>query len=237
MKKILMALIATASVNAFSQDIYLDQTDVVLGGSGATLIKTDVTPSNVTLRVTIPTTIERCNSNDYITVTGGTRCGYDKIPRYCRGGSYGGGYGIPTRRGPNYNPSRGGGYTPRRGTSIPAGRRYNPNHANGRGGFGGYYGGSYGGTYGGTMTCGYDSIPRTCSVCANPYYETVQIQKAFNLTFDRFTKDATIQFSLDQYGNLVLDVTGVSPGCVKKTIYGSGKNITGAKIKLKRSCR
>lgn len=229
MKKILAALIAMASVNAFSQVIYLDQTDVVLGGSGATLIKTDVTPSNVTLRVTVPTTVERCNSYDYITVTDGARCGYDEVPRYCRGGSYGGGYGTPTRRGPNYNPPRGGSYNPNRrgprpGTSIPAGRRYNPNRANG-------------GYYGGTSICGYDSVPRTCSVCANPYYETVQVQKAFDLTFERFTRDATIQFSLDQYGNLVLDVTGVSSGCVKKTVYGSGTNITGAKLKLKRSCR
>lgn len=232
MKKFLAALVALTSVSAFSQVIYLDQTDIELGGNTATLIKTSTTPKNITLRVTVPTTVERCNSYDYVRVTDGAQCGYDEVPRYCRGGgSYGGRYGIPTRRGPNYNPPRrGGAYnprrgsTPRRGTSIPAGRRYDPRR-------------STGGLFGGTSICSYDSVPRTCSVCRSPYYETVQVQKAFNLTFDRFNKDATIHFSLSQYGNLVLNVTGVSPRCIKKTIYGSGKNITGAKVKLKRSCR
>lgn len=230
MKKILAALIALASVNAFSQVIYLDSTEVYVGGNNATLVKTDMTPGNVTLRVSVPTTFERCNPGDYITVTDGVRCGYDEVARYCRGGGY---YGTtPYRTGPNYRPPRTGpNYRPPRttgprpGTSIPAGRRYNPRHDN------------RGGVYVGTSVCGYDKVPRTCSVCANPYYETVNVEKAFDLTFDRFTKDATIEFSLDQYGNLVLDVMGVASNCVKKTIYGSGKNITGAKLKLKRSCR
>lgn len=228
MKKILAALIALASVNAFSQVIYLDTTSVVLGGNNATLIKTGSTPSNVTLRVSVPTTFERCNPGSYVTMTDGARCGYDEVPRYCRGGGvYRGG---PVRRGPNYRPPRTGpNYrpprsTPRRGVSIPAGRRYNPHRANT-------------GVYVGTTICGYDSVPRTCSVCTSPYYETVNVEKSFDLTFSKFTRDATIEFSLDQYGNLILDVMGVAPGCVKKTVYGSGKNITGAKLKLKRSCR
>lgn len=225
MKKLLAALIALVSLNAFSQVVYLDTTSVNLDSTGATLIKTSATPYNVTLNLIVPTTVERCEPRDMVTGTNAARCGTYTESYNC------GGFGTgPYRRGPNYNPPRRGpnyrppGTTgPRRGTSIPAGRRYNPRNDN----RGGYYG---------TNIC-YREVPRTCTYCINPYYVTVDMPKTFDLTFDRFNRDATIEFNLDQHGNLILDVAGVAPGCVKKTIYGSGKNITGAKLKLKRSCR
>ena len=233
MKKLFSTLIALVSVSAFAQNVvYLDSTDIDLGTNAATLVKTPMTPNMVTLNLVVPTQVKRCDPGDYMTVTSGAQCGYDSVARRC-GGRYGGGYGgygTPRRTGPNYRPPRtGGGNRPRRGTSIPAGRRYNPAR-------GGMSGGSYG--YPSSYNCGYDQVPRTCSVCRNPYYVTVDMRKTFDIQFERFNKDATIEFSLDQYSNLVLNITGISPRCIKKTIYtGTNNEKTGAKIKLKRSCR
>jgi len=85
------------------------------------------------------------------------------------------------------------------------------------------------------------TVARTCTVseryCSNPQYVTVDKIKNFNLQFDKFNKNASIAFSLDQNNNLELDVLNINESCVKKTIYGNDGVTTGAKLKLKRRCR
>lgn len=219
MKKILIAMVAMMSLSAFSQVVYLDSTSVNLNSTGGTLIKTDMTPGKVTLNLMVPTSVERCDPRDMITGANAARCGTDTQYYNC-----GGRIGI----GGRYHPGRGRPiYTtpirprPGRRVSVPAGRRYNPANDN---------------RLHINLQC-YREVARVCTYCVNPYYVTVDMPKTFDLTFDRFNRDATIEFNLDQHGNLILDVTGVAPGCVKKVIYGGGKNLTGAKLKLKRSCR
>lgn len=220
MKTLILALTALVSMSTFaSPNVYLNGSYVNVDSNPATLIKTHNTPSSVNLSVNIPTTVERCDEQDmrtrYVTVTSGAQCGYDSVRYLC-----GGRYSTPTRRGSSYNPPRGGRGSSRGRVSIPAGRRYNPVHAN-----------NY---------C-YRNVARTCSVakryCSNPYYVTVDKVKNFNLTFSKFSKTATIEFALDQDYNLDLDVISEPQSCVTKTIYGSNGVKTGAKIKLKRRCR
>jgi hypothetical protein len=222
MKKILTALIAMTSLSAFSQVVYLDSGVVDLQGNSATLVKTAATPTTVDLKLTVPTTLERCNPMDFIRVTDGVRCGFDSVPRFC--GGYGHPHG-PVVVGPRVvvTPGRPG---PRPG-SVPAGRRVRVGVGVGVG-----YPGTYGPNY-----CGYDQVPRTCNICVRPYYETVDMAKSFKLQFEKFNQEATIEFALDQNYNLVLDVKGVSPSCVKTVIYGKNGTKTGAKITMKRGCR
>jgi hypothetical protein len=227
MKKLIIALTALTSLASFaSPNVYLDGSRVVVDSNPSTLIKTVNTPSNVTLAVRVPTTIERCEDRDmrrrYVTVTSASECGTERIRTSCgygRGGYGNGGMNVPTRRGGNYNPpSRNG----RRGSrvSVPAGRRYNTARS--------------------INTC-FETVARTCKVsrsyCSNPFYVTVDKIKSFDLSFDRFRKAATIEFSLDQNQNLELDVTSERSSCISQTIYNKNGVKTGAKIKLKRRCR
>jgi hypothetical protein len=231
MKILLFALTALTSLATIaSPNIDLNSSYVTVNSNPATLIKTRNTPNNVALSVRVPTTIERCEDQDmrtrYVTVTSASECGTDRIRVNCGfgNGHYGnGGFNTPVRRGRNYNPpggrrgSRAGG---RGRLSIPAGRRYNPMNNN--------------------NSCT-EEIARTCQVtrryCSNPYYVTVDKVKSFELSFDKFRKAATIEFSLDQNQNLELDVVSESVSCIAKTIYGDNGVKTGAKIKLKRRCR
>ena len=230
MKKLLFVLTALTSLASFaSPNVFLDSSFVTVDSNPATLVKTRNTPSNVTLSVRVPTTIERCDDQDmrtrYVTVTSASECGTDRVRVNCgygNGGYGNGGYNTPVRRGRNYNPpggvrrgSRGG----RGRVSIPAGRRYNHYNNN---------------------SCT-EEIARTCQVprryCSNPFYVTVDKVKSFELSFDKFRKAATIEFSLDQNQNLELDVVSERVSCIAKTIYGNNGVKTGAKIKLKRRCR
>lgn len=214
MKKLIAAAIAIMSLNSFANTVYLDSANVDLGSNTATLVKTQTSPSVVNLKVTVPTTVERCEEADMRVrtrlVTSGARCGYDTISYRC-GGVY---------TGPRYNPRGPRRRGPRGRVSIPAGRRYNPARAN---------------------IC-YRTVARTCSVseryCVNPQYVTVDKVKNFELTFAKFyNNEATINFSLDQNQNLTLEMADISPSCVKKKVYKSGGVVTGARLKLKRSCR
>jgi hypothetical protein len=224
MKKLLTIAMAALSVGAFANTVYLDSDSVDLGSNQATLEKTSQTPTSVNLVVTVPTQIERCDDADMRverrTITSGARCGYDTVRTFC-GGGYGR-VGYPT--GPRYNPrrTRVGGRRGGRvsgGIIISAGTRYNPIMDN---------------------MCT-TTVARTCTVseryCSNPQYVTVDKIKNFNLQFDKFNKNASIAFSLDQNNNLELDVLNINESCVKKTIYGNDGVTTGAKLKLKRRCR
>jgi hypothetical protein len=237
MKKLLFVLTTLTSLATFaSPNVFLDSSFVTVDSNPATLVKTKNTPSNVTLSVRVPTTIERCDDQDmrtrYVTVTSASECGTDRIRVNCGfgnggfgNGHYGnGGFNTPIRRGGNYNPPGGVRRGPRGGSgrgrvSIPAGRRYNHYNNN---------------------SC-VEEIARTCQVarryCSNPFYVTVDKVKSFELSFDKFRKAATIEFSLDQNQNLELDVVSESVSCIAKTIYGDNGVKTGAKIKLKRRCR
>ena len=218
MKKLLTLSLAIASIGAFANTVYLNGSSVEVGSNAATLEKTANTPSNVTLNLVVPTSVERCDDADMRTrrtrVTNGPLCGYDSVAYRCSGGYYGSG-----RVGPRYNPPRRGG---------PRGPR------NG----GGYYGRRHGNRAG---LC-YRTVARSCvterSYCANPQYVTIDKLKSFKLSFSKFSKDASIAFSLDQNQSLELEVLGMNDSCVKKTVYvnDSGEK-TGAKLKLKRKCR
>ncbi len=225
MKKLLTIALTALSVGAFANTVYLDNASVDLGSNQATLEKTSQTPTSVNLVVTVPTQIERCEPADMRVenrvITSGARCGYDTIRTYCGGGF--GGIGHP---GIGYNPPRvgvriGGGRGRGRGgrVVIPAGRRYNPIRNN---------------------SC-LRTVARTCTVseryCVNPQYVTVDKVKNFTLQFDKFNKDASIAFSLDQNNKLELDVLNMEASCIKKTVYGNDGVTTGAKLKLRRRCR
>ncbi len=217
MKKLLILSLALVSMGALANTVYLNGSSVEVGSNAATLEKTANTPANVTLNLVVPTSVERCDDADMrtrrTTVTNGPLCGYDSVAYRCNGGYYGSG-----RVGPRYNPPRRGPRGPRGGRVVYAGRRYNRNNL-----------------------C-YRTVARSCVTerryCANPQYVTVDKLKSFNLSFSKFSKDASIAFSLDQNQNLELEVLGMNDSCVKKTIYvsDSGEK-TGAKLKLKRRCR
>jgi hypothetical protein len=230
MKKILTAAIAVLSLNSFANTVYLDSSRVDLGANQATLEKTASTPETVNLKVTVPTKIERCDEVDMrvqrTTVTSGARCGYETVVVSCNG--YDTGYypntrpryraprtGRVSRRGSRYNPPVGG------RTSVYAGRRYR------NGGFNRH-------------TC-VRTIAKTCTVneiyCSNPQYVTVDKVKNFKLFFNRFNKEASIKFSLDQENNLELKVLNIKSSCLKTKVFVNGSEKTGAEIKLKRRCR
>jgi hypothetical protein len=227
MKKMLAAAIAILSLNSFANTVYLDSGSVDLGSNEATLEKTASTPSSVNLTVTVPTEIERCDEADMrvhrTTVTSGARCGYDTVRTRC------GGY-YPTTNYPRYR-------TPRRGPRGPRGPRYNPPRGGRTSVYAGrrYRNGSYN-----TNTC-LRNVARTCTVneryCSNPQYVTVDKIKSFKLSFEKFNKDASIKFSLDQRNNLELEVLNIRSKCIKKKVFTNGSEKTGAELKLKRRCR
>jgi hypothetical protein len=218
----LMALVALLITSAFANDyVVLDSSRVELESSVATLEKNHYTPSVVNLSVPVVHRIDMCDPRDERT----ERYSCDETDTYydpyCYGGPIGGGIGYPRGpRGPRYNPPRTSGRVVVRG-GTRTGRVIVRSRPVERG-------------------CWRTRvIRRTCTrtICTNPYtIDEVRTQN-FELSFENYTKDAILNFSLDQYGNLTLLPTTISAGCTVLTKYGEGSNVTGAKLKLKRRCR
>jgi hypothetical protein len=216
----LMALVALLITSAFANDyVVLDGPSVRLDSSVATLEKNHYTPSVVNLMVPVIHTVEMCDPRDERTeryACDETDTYYDP---YCYGGGrIGGPIGPRGPRGPRYNPPR-----PRGGVvrGRPTGRvivRSRPINS---------------GCWRTRV------IRRTCTrtICTNPYTIDEVRNQNFALSFENYNKDAILNFSLDQYGNLTLMPTTISAACTVLTKFGEGSNVTGAKLKLKRRCR
>tara|TARA_B100001971_G_scaffold129103_1_gene119013 strand:- start:58815 stop:59483 length:669 start_codon:yes stop_codon:yes gene_type:complete len=219
-----LLLVALFAIGASANDyVVLEGNSVRLESSTASLEKTAYTPNSINLIVPVTYTREMCEPRDE------RRERYDcsETDTYYDPYCYGGPIGYPRH--------------PRGGGVVVRGPRYNPP----------------GGTVGRSRTTGrvvvrtgrshrVDTgcwrtrrIPRTCTrtICTNPYYVDDVVSKNFTLTFDNYNRNDVLNFSLDQYGNLTLMPTRISAGCTVLTKYGSGSDVTGAKLKLKRSCR
>lgn len=223
MKRLLLIALMALGVSA-NDYVVLEGNTVTLNSSSASLEKTAYTPNSINLVVPVTYTREMCDPRD------------ERIQRYdCSETDtyydplcYGGPIGHPRHprggvvvRGPRYNPPGTGGTV---GRSRRTGRvvvRTGRSHRT-------------------DMGCWRTRvIPRTCTrtICSNPYYVDDVVSQNFTLTLENYTRNDVLNFSLDQYGNLTLLPTRVSAGCTVLTKYGSGSNVTGAKLKLKRSCR
>jgi len=216
MKKLLIALVSIASlasINSFAQT--LDAAFVTIDGNPAVLQKTEQTPKSVTLQVKVPTQVKRCNPEDYAyrEVRGIIR--YESVPRVvCNGGYQNGG-------------PRNGGVVVRRHPSNP--RHQNPRHQNPR---------NHPQHRRNSCHTVYQEVPVygmiTEKYCVAPYYATVNVDKTFQLKFNKFQRAASILFSLDEYDNAEVTVSDMPEDCVKIKIYN---NKRAAKLTLKRSCR
>lgn len=222
MKYLLLVALFALGVSA-NDYVVLEGNSVSLNSSNASLEVTAYTPNNINLIVPVTYTREMCDPRDE------RRERYDcsETESYYDPYCYGGPIGHPRRggtinpRGPRYNPP--GGTV---GRSRRTGRVVVRTGRTGR--------------VGTTSGCWRTRlVPRTCTrtICTNPYYVDDVVTKNFSLTLESYTRNDVLNFSLDQYGNLNLMPTRVSPGCTVLTKYGSGSNVTGAKLKLKRSCR
>lgn len=221
-----LLLVALFAMGAFANDyVVLEGNTVTLNSSNADLEKTAYTNSVTNLIVPVTFTREMCDPRD------------ERLDRYdcsetdtywdslCIGGPIGhpGRVGVP--RGPRYNPP--GGRVGRTGGTVGRSRRT------------GRVVVRTGRTHVNTGCWRTRVIPRTCTrtICTNPYYVNEVVNKTFTLTLENYTRNDVLNFSLDQYGNLTLLPTRVNASCTKLVKYGSGSNVTGAKLSLKRRCR
>jgi len=217
----LLTLSALFVFSIFANDyVVLDGPTVKLDSSMATLEKNHYTPNSVNMIVPVVHTVEMCDPRDERTQRYDCSETDTYWDSFCHGGRVGGGIGYP--RGPRYNPPRTGGRVVigngrgrRTGRVVVRTRPVNTGCWRTR------------------------VIPRTCTrtICSNPYTIDEVRNQNFNLTFENYNKDAILNFSLDQYGNLTLMPTSTSASCTVLTKYGSGSDVTGAKLKLKRRCR
>lgn len=204
------------SLSSFAGDNILNSKTKTLDSNSMILEKPSDAPNFITLNVPVPTTSRYCVEYADRQVFGQNEreCGYDLIERRdCSGGVYVGGGSVVVRRGPL--PGGRGGI----GVRVPMPRIPVTNPCR-------YY---------------TEKVPRSCyftdTYCARYETSVAPVYKRFNLEFERFNVATKINFSLDEYNNLIVDALDVPEYCIKKVVYANGAEVTGVKLKLKRSCR
>lgn len=208
----ILTLTALFVMSLFADDyVVLDRSFIKLDSNRVTLEKVADTPDEVSLIVPVVHTINMCNPADERTRRYQCNETEEYYDPYCYNGP------VVINRGVRYNP-------PVNGTVVVGSRRR-------------------------TGTVIVNTTPSGCwrtrvvqkmcteVICVNPYTIDEVRNQNFKLKFHKFDRNTRLEFIIDQYGNLSFSPLDMESSCLSVTKYGSGSNVTGAKLKIKRRCK